>query len=61
MNANEIIAGRARQLRGKDNNDRSDVHPNDHVNKGQSSNDVDTNSDARGRSSGDQNQSCDPP
>jgi fumarate hydratase class II len=40
MNANEIIASRARQLRGKDRNDRTDIHPNDHVNKGQSSNDV---------------------
>ncbi|HEY9774659.1 MAG TPA: class II fumarate hydratase [Planktothrix sp.] len=40
MNANEVIASRARELRGKSRGDRKDVHPNDDVNKGQSSNDV---------------------
>lgn len=40
MNANEVIAARARQLRGKSRSDRNDVHPNDDVNRGQSSNDV---------------------
>lgn len=40
MNVNEVIASRARQLRGKARNDRTDVHPNDDVNRGQSSNDV---------------------
>jgi fumarate hydratase class II len=39
MNANEVIANRAIQLRGGDTGSR-DVHPNDHVNAGQSSNDV---------------------
>ena len=37
MNANEVIAHRARQLLGAD---AAPVHPNDHVNLGQSSNDV---------------------
>ena len=40
MNANEVIANRAIQLLGGDVGDRSLVHPNDHVNMGQSSNDV---------------------
>jgi len=40
MNANEVIANRAIQLLGGDVGDRSLVHPNDHVNRGQSSNDV---------------------
>ncbi len=38
MNANEVIAHRARQLIGKD--EAKKIHPNDHVNFGQSSNDV---------------------
>ncbi|WP_420613209.1 class II fumarate hydratase [Candidatus Spongiisocius sp.] len=38
-NANEVIANRAAQLLGGSIGDRS-VHPNDHVNFGQSSNDV---------------------
>ena len=39
MNANEVIAGRANeQLAGKKGG-KSPVHPNDHVNQGQSSND----------------------
>ncbi|MDX1989116.1 MAG: class II fumarate hydratase [Candidatus Obscuribacter sp.] len=40
MNANEVIANLARQALGKDQSDRAGVHPNDHVNMGQSSNDV---------------------
>jgi fumarate hydratase class II len=39
MNANEVIANRACELKGGSRGDRS-VHPNDHVNRGQSSNDV---------------------
>ncbi|MFC3476519.1 class II fumarate hydratase [Halobacterium litoreum] len=39
MNANEVIANRAAELMGKEVGDRV-VHPNDHVNYGQSSNDV---------------------
>src|SRR5256714_3387120 len=39
MNANEVIANRAAEILGGKVGDRS-VHPNDHVNKGQSSNDV---------------------
>lgn len=40
MNANEVIAGRANErLTGK-RGGKTPVHPNDHVNKGQSSNDV---------------------
>ncbi len=40
MNANEIIANRASELMGGTIGSREPVHPNDHVNKGQSSNDV---------------------
>ena len=40
MNANEIIAGRANELMTGKRGGKSPVHPNDHVNKGQSSNDV---------------------
>src|SRR2546428_5050827 len=37
MNANEVIANRANEIRGWKRGDKS-VHPNDHVNCGQSSN-----------------------
>jgi fumarate hydratase class II len=40
MNANEVIANRAIQLLGGQVGSKTPVHPNDHVNKGQSSNDV---------------------
>jgi fumarate hydratase class II len=40
MNANEVIANRASQLAGKPIGTKDPVHPNDHVNMGQSSNDV---------------------
>ncbi len=40
MNANEVIANRAIQLLGGEVGSRDPVHPNDHVNLGQSSNDV---------------------
>ncbi len=40
MNANEVIASRANELLGGQRGAKSPVHPNDHVNKGQSSNDV---------------------
>ncbi len=39
MNANEVIAGRANELSGKARGGKSPVHPNDHVNRSQSSND----------------------
>ena len=39
MNANEVIANRATQILGGEIGSRM-VHPNDHVNRGQSSNDV---------------------
>jgi fumarate hydratase class II len=39
MNANEVIANRAAQLLGRPLGSRDPVHPNDHVNRGQSSND----------------------
>jgi fumarate hydratase class II len=39
-NANEVIANRCAQLAGKPIGSREIVHPNDHVNMGQSSNDV---------------------
>jgi fumarate hydratase, class II len=40
MNANEVIANRCSQLDGKPIGSKDPVHPNDHVNMGQSSNDV---------------------
>jgi fumarate hydratase class II len=40
MNANEVIANRAIQLLGGVVGSKTPVHPNDHVNLGQSSNDV---------------------
>ncbi len=40
MNANEVIANRAIQVLGGEVGSRDPVHPNDHVNLGQSSNDV---------------------
>ena len=39
MNVNEVIAGRANEILGQGRGGKSPVHPNDHVNKGQSSND----------------------
>jgi len=39
MNANEVIANRANELLGSPLGSRAPVHPNDHVNRGQSSND----------------------
>ncbi|MBU6498829.1 MAG: class II fumarate hydratase [Rhodospirillales bacterium] len=39
MNANEVIANRANEMLGQALGSRSPVHPNDHVNRGQSSND----------------------
>jgi fumarate hydratase, class II len=40
MNANEVIANRCSQLAGKAIGSKDPVHPNDHVNMSQSSNDV---------------------
>jgi len=40
MNANEVIANRAAELLGGTRGARDLVHPNDHVNLGQSSNDI---------------------
>jgi fumarate hydratase class II len=40
MNMNEVIAARANQILTGKKGGRSPVHPNDHVNMGQSSNDV---------------------
>jgi len=39
MNANEVIAGRANEILTGNRGGKSPVHPNDHVNRGQSSND----------------------
>ncbi len=39
MNANEVIAGRANELLSDQRGGKDPVHPNDHVNRGQSSND----------------------
>src|SRR5512138_1009988 len=40
MNANEVISNRAIQILGGTIGSKKPVHPNDHVNMGQSSNDV---------------------
>jgi len=40
MNANEVIANRSAEIMGGEKGSRGLVHPNDHVNMGQSSNDV---------------------
>lgn len=40
MNANEVIAGRANEILTGGKGGKTPVHPNDHVNLGQSSNDV---------------------
>lgn len=40
MNANEVIANRANELAGQPKGGKKPVHPNDHVNLSQSSNDV---------------------
>lgn len=39
MNVNEVIAGRANEVLGAGRGGKAPVHPNDHVNRGQSSND----------------------
>ena len=39
MNVNEVIAGRANEVLGAGRGGKVPVHPNDHVNRGQSSND----------------------
>ena len=39
MNANEVISNRANEMLGSPLGSRKPVHPNDHVNRGQSSND----------------------
>ena len=39
MNVNEVIAGRANEILGEPRGGKAPVHPNDHVNKSQSSND----------------------
>ncbi len=40
MNANEVIANRALELLGKEKGDYKSLHPNEHVNLSQSTNDV---------------------
>lgn len=40
MNVNEVIASRAAELLGGERGDYSQIHPNDHVNKSQSTNDT---------------------
>jgi fumarate hydratase class II len=40
MNANEVISNRAIEMLGGEKGSKKPVHPNDHVNAGQSSNDV---------------------
>lgn len=40
MNVNEVLANRALEILGKERGDFSQIHPNDHVNMAQSTNDV---------------------
>ncbi len=40
MNVNEVIANRANELAGRPRGSKSPIHPNDHVNRSQSTNDV---------------------
>jgi fumarate hydratase class II len=40
MNMNEVLANRANEILGKPRGKKKPVHPNDHINLGQSSNDV---------------------
>jgi fumarate hydratase class II len=40
MNANEVISNRGIEMMGGERGSRDPIHPNDHVNMGQSSNDV---------------------
>ena len=40
MNVNEVVANRANELLGGERGAKKPVHPNDHVNKSQSSNDT---------------------
>ena len=40
MNANEVIANRALEIKGHNRGDYEYIHPNDHVNQAQSTNDV---------------------
>ena len=40
MNVNEVIANRAIELAGGERGSKNPIHPNDHVNKSQSSNDT---------------------
>ena len=40
MNVNEVIANRAIQMMGGKMGTKKPIHPNDHVNKSQSTNDV---------------------
>ena len=40
MNVNEVIANRAIEIMGGKKGSKKPVHPNDHVNKSQSTNDV---------------------
>ncbi len=40
MNVNEVIAGRANELAGKPRGGKAPIHPNDHVNLSQSTNDA---------------------
>ena len=48
MNANEVLANRAAEILGGGRGEYTLVHPNDHVNMGQSTNDVLPDGDAGG-------------
>ncbi len=60
MNMNEVLANRASELLGGERGEERLVHPNDDVNKGQSSNDVFPTAMQRGRGRGPARATCCP-
>ena len=58
MNVNEVLANRASELLGGERGEQRLVHPNDDVNRGQSSNDVFPDRDARRRGGRPSTRSC---
>ena len=60
MNVNEVLANRASELLGGARGEGRLVHPNDDVNRGQSSNDVFPDRDARRGAAGDRRATCCP-
>ena len=60
MNVNEVLANRASEILGGERGEKRKVHPNDDVNRGQSSNDVFPTAMQRGRGGGAARATCCP-